>query len=178
MKRWWLPNLWQTRICMDEWANCIENSVWSRSRECVKNATSVVSSSISQLAEICFWQYKVSTIFQVSLNLPNTVYQATSFLWSMRCMLYDYKGSRTRGVMTQGHVAGTCRRGMLQRQNHALFTHRGHVCVYAMWLCRYYLCPSYMSLLHVTYMWKHTILSLQHVAGTSAFVMTPRVREA
>ena len=29
----------------------------------------------------------------------------------------------------------------------------GHVCVYAMWLCRCYMCPTYTSLLHITYVW-------------------------
>ena len=151
------------------------NSVWSRSRECVKNATSVFFlSSISQLAEIWFWKYKVSTIFRVFLNLPYTVYYKLRHFYG----LYAIRYTIIKVPVHEGHDASTCRSGMLQWQYHALFTHRGHVCVYAMWLYRYYLCPSYTSLLHVTCLWKDMILSVQHVAGTFPCVMTPRVREA
>ena len=67
----------------------------------------------------------------------------------------------------RGHDTGTCPGDMLQAISHLLFTDRGHVGVHTMCLCCCYMCPSYASLLHVTYVWKHTILSLHHVSGTS-----------
>ena len=76
----------------------------------------------------------------------------------------------TRGIKVPAHEgsyddAGTCRSNMLKPQNHVLFMHRGHVCVYTMWLCRCIMsqlhvpatCPSYMSLLDVPLCKQHMI---------------------
>ena len=74
-------------------------------------------------------------------------------------------------VLTHEGTRGTSQRHAAATKPSVVHT-LGMCFVHAMWLCRYYFCPCYTSLLRVTYVWKHMILSVKPATGTCPYGMT------
>ena len=89
------------------------------------------------------------------------------------CASSETEGSRTQGVMTQGHVAATCCSHKIMCCSHIEYMFVCTQCDFVATTCVLATRPYYMSPTR-----ENTILLLQHVAGTGPCVMIRRVREA